>query len=1005
MNIEPTKIDDRNFKALLKEFKSLTRIYAKELLSAQSYLKRKGPVFTMAVIFCRMLEKSIQRLNRVPEKHFLSFLDKLGFHLLPPQPAAAPLTFTLTEGTEEHVFVPARTAAAAGDTIFETKKNFLITPAKITALYSFNNLLDQVYDHSGDFENDSPFEIFSGEDKQEHLLYLGHKDLLNIKETGKFILKIDPFDNKWHDEEIICWEYWGEDEKKEIAWHTLDIAAGSTGGEIHLVKEKVGEIKEYEINGIAGRWLRCRVKPGKISLVKKQDEDMEIKFIHVDFQLRGKLMPDMLYHNDVHINLKDTNEQEELNIYPFGKEPGLYDCFYIASREVFTKRGLAVEIKFQLAACEAESGRLLLSWEYWDGKSWKNIEHLVDNTRNFTAGSDTSGTGGTMDWKTVQFPCPGDIEIIDAAGEENYWIRVRIIAGDYGRAYYIYDKSDKKLVYKDETHPPQIRRIEMIYSLNGDLENFHHIITLNNLHYMNLSPKAKNEKTGFNPFIKAGDSHKCIYVGFDKKVEQGPISLFFHIEEPDFEIDKISELDWQYYAGKGKWVTLEAVDQTRGLLRNGFLEFSVPLDFEKTRRFGEKRYWIRAEEMKERVTNPKIKNIFLNTTPVIQVETIEDELLGSGDSSANQIFTYSRLPVIAGEIWIDEIKTISENERKLLIDKKAYEVKEIRDDRGELEAFPVKWKPVDDLIDSLPRDRHYTLDPWNGRITCGDGIKGKPIPLGTNNIRANYRVGGGARGNLPAFAIKDLKTAISFIDEVYNPLPAEGGTDVESKEHLITRAPKVLKHRGRAVTPEDFEQLALQASREVARVKCLPNFDNNGRTASGWVRVIVIPHSSEKRPALSLQFKRNVENYIRERAANILVEPNRLLVTGPMYVEVSVNTELVASTIDVITLIKEEAYSRIGQFLHPLSGGEGGKGWTFGRLPCLSDFYSILGKVDGLEYVKSLELNLKTYSGDKVLSTGSLGPGEATIEMPDHAVVFSGEHSITVEIKKKRGGE
>jgi hypothetical protein len=215
---------------------------------------------------------------------------------------------------------------------------------------------------------------------------------------------------------------------------------------------------------------------------------------------------------------------------------------------------------------------------------------------------------------------------------------------------------------------------------------------------------------------------------------------------------------------------------------------------------------------------------------------------------------------------------------------------------------------------------------------------------------------------------------------------------------LIQRAPKALKHRNRAVTAEDFEQIALQASREAARAKCMPNFNERGKTESGWVTVFVIPQSRETKPLLSLQLKRKIENYLCEHAAATLIPLNRILVSGPVYVEVSVITDLAASTPDMVPIVETSAITKISEFLHPLFGGEKGNGWEFGRLPCFSDFYSLLGEIEGLDHVKYLKLNLKTYSDqEELLSTFQIVSGQRVdIQIPPYAVVYSGEHVVRV---------
>ena len=45
-------------------------------------------------VFARYCELIIQRLNRVPEKNYLAFLDTLNLSRIAPVPAQAPLTFS-----------------------------------------------------------------------------------------------------------------------------------------------------------------------------------------------------------------------------------------------------------------------------------------------------------------------------------------------------------------------------------------------------------------------------------------------------------------------------------------------------------------------------------------------------------------------------------------------------------------------------------------------------------------------------------------------------------------------------------------------------------------------------------------------------------------------------------------------------------------------------------------------------------------------------------------------
>ena len=70
-----------------------------------------------------------------------------------------------------------------------------------------------------------------------------------------------------------------------------------------------------------------------------------------------------------------------------------------------------------------------------------------------------------------------------------------------------------------------------------------------------------------------------------------------------------------------------------------------------------------------------------------------------------------------------------------------------------------------------------------------------------------------------------LKSAIPGVDTVTNPEPAVGGVDAEPLEHARQRAAMEIRSRYRAVTAEDFEFLAGEASPRVARAVCIPPGD------------------------------------------------------------------------------------------------------------------------------------------------------------------------------------
>ena len=65
-----------------------------------------------------------------------------------------------------------------------------------------------------------------------------------------------------------------------------------------------------------------------------------------------------------------------------------------------------------------------------------------------------------------------------------------------------------------------------------------------------------------------------------------------------------------------------------------------------------------------------------------------------------------------------------------------------------------------------------------------------------------------------------------------NPGPANGGVDAETLDHARQRAAMEIRSRYRAVTAEDFEFLAGEASPKVARAVCVPPQVTGGPVAA-----------------------------------------------------------------------------------------------------------------------------------------------------------------------------
>src|SRR5207247_4694155 len=136
---------------------------------------------------------------------------------------------------------------------------------------------------------------------------------------------------------------------------------------------------------------------------------------------------------------------------------------------------------------------------------------------------------------------------------------------------------------------------------------------------------------------------------------------------------------------------------------------------------------------------------------------------------------------------------------------------------------------------------------------------------------------------------------------------------------------------GRAVTAEDYETLAHEASPSVAVARALPHRDAAGRDRPGWVTLVIIPHSAEPQPYPSFGLRDAVRRFVAARAPADVVAAGQLTVTGPDYLPVDVEATVVPTDPSEAGAVEQAARAAIAGFLHPLTGGPAGRGRSPGE--------------------------------------------------------------------------
>src|SRR5919205_3351320 len=106
--IPAPKLDDRTYADIVAEAVRLIPRYCPEWTNHNP----SDPGITLLELYACMTEMVIYRLNKDPEKSFLTFLDLIGVRLKPPEPARVVLELSPSEGARGELIVRKGTQVA-----------------------------------------------------------------------------------------------------------------------------------------------------------------------------------------------------------------------------------------------------------------------------------------------------------------------------------------------------------------------------------------------------------------------------------------------------------------------------------------------------------------------------------------------------------------------------------------------------------------------------------------------------------------------------------------------------------------------------------------------------------------------------------------------------------------------------------------------------------------------------------------------------------------------------
>lgn len=269
MSLDTPRLDDRSFADLVEEARRKIALYSPEWTDHNL----SDPGITLIELFAWMTDIVLYRLNRVPDKHYVKFMELIGMEIHEPEPATVPITFWLSAPQDSPTVIPSGTEAATVRTETEAAIIFMTdAPTEIlvphltqlmTSAGGYEGRAFQSYDVSAVESGASKFFAFSSEPpRADDTFYLGFDQNLSNHILG-INLEVDTAEGAGIDPNNppYIWEVLAAEDTQN--WQRLEVDYDSTLGMniSGLIRLHLPELRRAIRNEQGAYWVRCRLDP------------------------------------------------------------------------------------------------------------------------------------------------------------------------------------------------------------------------------------------------------------------------------------------------------------------------------------------------------------------------------------------------------------------------------------------------------------------------------------------------------------------------------------------------------------------------------------------------------------------------------------------------------------------------------------------------------------------------------------------------------------------------
>ena len=307
---------------------------------------------------------------------------------------------------------------------------------------------------------------------------------------------------------------------------------------------------------------------------------------------------------------------------------------------------------------------------------------------------------------------------------------------------------------------------------------------------------------------------------------------------------------------------------------------------------------------------------------------------------------------------------------------------------------PDRWQPQRDLLASHADSKDFVVEVENDGsafLRFGDGVFGALPDPGTV-FQARYRVMNGIAGNIGQDSLFHLATDdATFTDpsnpvviSLTNPLAGTGGLDPQPLEEVRQQAPYAFRVQQRAVTEEDYADIAQRIDSSVSRARA------TFRWTGSW-RTVFIAADRKGGAAVDDLFRTGMRNgmeYYRMAGHDVEVDDPQF-VSLEIEMKVCVKPDYFASDIEgrlLEVLSNRKLPDGTTGVFHP-------DNFTFGQPVYLSPIYAAVQSTGGVESVKITKFQRQGVDSSLGLQNGVLEMDRAEIARLDNDPNFP-EHGV-----------